>query len=134
MKRAVKFCKRGGYFLKSDIEKFFASMDHAVLKNMLVKKIKDERLLELLFVIVDHPYPGQNAGKGVPIGNLTSQWFANLYLDALDHLVTQLGRGSKRRAGLSGAAAGATTPGIAVLRIATGTRRAIATRIWVSAS
>lgn len=44
---------------------------------------------DLLETIVRHPVPKAARGKGLPIGNLTSQWFANLYLDGLDHLVKE---------------------------------------------
>jgi hypothetical protein len=74
-----------GYFLKADVRKFFESVDHGVLKNLLAGKIKDRRLLNLTGLIIDKPVPGYMPGKGLAIGNLTSQWFANFYLDPLDH-------------------------------------------------
>ena len=85
--RLQAFTKSSRYFLKMDVEKFFDSIDHAILKRMLERKIKDRDLLGLLFLIIDHPMPDQNPGKGVPIGNLTSQWWANGYLDMVDHFV-----------------------------------------------
>lgn len=77
----------GGYFLKCDIRKYFYSIDHAVLKRLLGRLIKDSALLNLLSTIIDHEVPGRPSGKGLPIGNLTSQYFANLYLGELDHLL-----------------------------------------------
>jgi len=81
---ARDLARRNRCFLKADVRKFFESVDHEVLKGMLAERLADRRLLALLFRIVDHPAPGCAPGKGLPIGNLTSQHFANLYLDPLD--------------------------------------------------
>ena len=90
--RVRKFLRADGYFLKTDVKKFFDSIDHGILKALLRCKIKDSRFLKLLDTIIDHPMPNQICGKGLPIGNLTSQWWANFYLDQLDHyLKDQLG-------------------------------------------
>ena len=70
-----------------DVRRYFESVDHEVLKALCRRKLKDKALLSLLDRIIDHPLPGGRPGKGVPIGNLTSQYFANLYLVELDHLV-----------------------------------------------
>ncbi|MFK7844956.1 MAG: reverse transcriptase domain-containing protein [Rhodothermales bacterium] len=85
--RAQYFARRFPVFLKCDVVKYFASVDQAVLRNLLCSKIKDRRLLALLDQIIDHPLPGSSQGKGLPIGNLTSQYFANFYLGKLDHFV-----------------------------------------------
>ncbi|MEM8485579.1 MAG: reverse transcriptase/maturase family protein [Bacteroidota bacterium] len=85
--QAQKFARRFNYYLKCDIVKYFHSIDHDVLKTMLASKIKDARLLRLLHTIIDHPLPGGRAGKGLPIGNLTSQYFANFYMGRLDHFL-----------------------------------------------
>ncbi len=87
VKRAQSFCRRNVYFLKCDIRRFFDNIDHLVLKQLLRRILKDTRLLNLLDIIIDHPLPGMEQGKGLPIGNLTSQYFANLYLGELDHQV-----------------------------------------------
>ena len=55
------------------------------MNPLLARLFKDPPLLALLNRIVDHPPPDADPGKGVPIGNLTSQHFANLYLGELDH-------------------------------------------------
>ena len=68
--------------LKCDIRKFFDSVDHSVLVRLLEGKIKDEKLLTLLKGIIDSFQ--KTPGKGMPLGNLTSQLFANIYLDPLD--------------------------------------------------
>lgn len=75
------------YFLKADVRKFFESVDHGILKSLLLRKIKDKKLLKLIEKIIDKPVPGYMPGKGLAIGNLTSQWFANFYLDPLDHYI-----------------------------------------------
>lgn len=77
--------RRYPYYLKCDISQYFASVDHQVLRRLLARRIKDRRLLALLDLIIDHPLPEHAPGKGLPIGNLTSQHFANLYLGELDH-------------------------------------------------
>jgi retron-type reverse transcriptase len=88
---AVRFafthCKSSAWFLKLDIRKYFDSIDHAVLKNQLARFIKDNDVLRLLDSIIDS-YCTQ-PGKGLPIGNLTSQFFANLYLSRLDHYILE---------------------------------------------
>jgi len=76
-----------GYVLQCDIKSFFASVDHAVLERLLARRIGDERLLALIHSLITHG--GERPGKGMPIGNLTSQLFANLYLDPLDHFVKE---------------------------------------------
>jgi len=87
VQRAQSFCRKRRYFLKTDVEKFFESIDHAVLKDLLRRKIKDPDLLRLMERIIDQPVPGYAPGKGLAIGNLTSQWWANFYLDPLDHFL-----------------------------------------------
>jgi len=89
VRRAKRFSRRHPYFLKLDIRKFFDSIDHAILKQQLRQKIKDSGLLWLLDVFIDHPVPWTESGKGIPIGNLTSQHFANFYLSGLDHYIKE---------------------------------------------
>jgi len=81
--RAFHLAKANRFFLKMDVRKYFDSIDHEVLKSALRRRIKDDRLLAVLDSIVDSYATGP--GKGIPIGNLTSQYFANHYLGALDH-------------------------------------------------
>ncbi len=85
VKRAQFFARQYPYFLKCDIRHYFESIDHHILKHLLQKMIKDAPLLAVLTRIIDHPLPGSSPNKGLPIGNLTSQHFANLYLGELDH-------------------------------------------------
>lgn len=89
--RKAKSCK---YFLKLDVRKYFDSINHSILKNFLCRIIKDSRCLALLFGVIDTYCVNQNElnvsdKKGLPIGNLTSQFFANFYLSSLDHFVLE---------------------------------------------
>jgi hypothetical protein len=77
--------RRYPFALKCDVRRFFASVDHEVLRSLLARLFKEPMLLGLLERIIDHRPPGVAPGKGLPIGNLTSQHFANLYLGELDH-------------------------------------------------
>lgn len=76
------------YFLKLDVKKFFDNINHSILKNQLKKIIKDVSCLELLYKIIDSY--SITEGLAMPIGNLTSQFFANLYLSELDHHILEL--------------------------------------------
>lgn len=89
LKRSQEFTRRYRHFLKCDISKYFESIDHARLKRLLSRIFKDSRLLALMDRIIDHGIPLAPDGLGLPIGNLTSQHFANLYLGELDHFVKE---------------------------------------------
>ena len=78
VQKAQQFSNRWPFFLKCDIRKYFQSIDHAILNTLLERITKDKRVLDLLKCIVTHPVAGHLPGKGIPIGNLTSQHFANL--------------------------------------------------------
>ena len=79
-RRVMEFVRRYKYCLKCDISKFYPSVDHDILFNIIQRKIKCSRTLELLRNIIY----SIGGGKNVPIGNYTSQWFGNLYLNELD--------------------------------------------------
>lgn len=85
--RAHSFQKTNAWFLKLDIQKYFDSIDHNTLKELLARQFKDNKLLCLFNRTIDsaHTVPG----KGLPIGNLTSQHFANFYLGHLDHFIKE---------------------------------------------
>jgi len=89
IRKAQHFLKRNFYYLKMDVEKYFERIDHSVLLSLVARKIKDKKILNLVEGIVKNndTSSGSNSGKGLPIGNLTSQFFANIYLDPLDHFV-----------------------------------------------
>jgi RNA-directed DNA polymerase len=85
--RAQQFARRHPFFLKFDIRKYFDSVDHDVLKTKLGRHFKDHALLRLFGRIIDSYAVAP--GKGVPIGSLTSQHFANFYLGSCDRFVKQ---------------------------------------------
>jgi retron-type reverse transcriptase len=102
--RYTQFARCNRYVLTCDVRKFFPSIDHQILLERLARKIKDPHVLWLAEVIVAHSnpqepvpwfFPGddlftaQERPHGLPIGNQTSQFFANVYLDALDHFVKE---------------------------------------------
>jgi len=80
------------YILKCDVKKFFDTVDHGILMSILKKRIKDGNAIWLLKEIVDSFSSEQSDifnAKGLPIGNLTSQLFANIYLNEFDQFVKQ---------------------------------------------
>ncbi len=79
----VRDRKNTKYCLKLDIKKFYPSINQSILKRKFRKIIKDRDTLDLIDLIVD------SAEQGVPIGNYTSQWFANFYLQDLDHYIKE---------------------------------------------
>lgn len=76
-----------GYILKCDVRKYFDSIDHAVLKKMVDDMGLCDRTKWLLNLIIDSYH--EQEGKGLPMGNQTSQWFALYYLNGLDRLVKE---------------------------------------------
>ena len=102
--RYQQWSKKYPYVLKMDIEQYFPSIDHDILKAKLRRCLKDRYVLALLDRIIDTApaetgragfsyFPGDDLlthterTTGLPIGNLTSQFFANLYLDAVDQFI-----------------------------------------------
>lgn len=96
------FAKQYKYVLKCDIRKFFPSIDHEILKTIIRKKIKCKATLSLMDRILDNSNPQEEhlvyfpnddiftpseRRKGLPIGNLTSQWLGNIYLNEFDHFI-----------------------------------------------
>ncbi len=77
------------WVLKCDIKKFFASIDHQTLKSILAKHIKDKDVLWLLAQVIDSFNAEGKIGVGLPLGNLTSQLLANVYLNELDQFMKQ---------------------------------------------
>ena len=75
-----------GYVLKADIKHYFATIDHKVLINILRKKINDENFIGLIKIVLDN-FETKYKGQGLPLGNYTSQFFANVYLNHLDYFV-----------------------------------------------
>lgn len=102
LQQFVTWARSSRYVLKMDIQKFFPTLDHDILKQRIRRTIKDRQVLWLCDLIIDHSnaqewvaqyFPEDDLfvplhrRRGLPIGNLTSQFFANVYLDALDHFV-----------------------------------------------
>jgi RNA-directed DNA polymerase len=72
-----------GYCLKCDIKHYFQEINHEILLEIVKIKIKDEKAINLIIKILKN----SNYQKGMPLGNLTSQFFANVYLNELDYFV-----------------------------------------------
>lgn len=83
VKKVLRDIEGTEFCLKMDITKFYPSINHDILKQLLRRKIKDERLLRLLDEIID-------SAPGVPIGNYLSQYFANFYLTYFDHWLKEV--------------------------------------------
>lgn len=104
--RAQDFARRREYVLQCDVEQFFPSIDHQILRSFLAHHIADAQVLGLIDLILASGadvfaneyhmqwFPGDDLfasarPRGLPIGNLTSQYWANVYLDRLDHFVKE---------------------------------------------
>lgn len=83
LEEAFSAINRYKYVAKLDVRKYFDNIGHTILMEQLCRLFKDSKLLQVLRDIVDS-YHVQR-GKGLPIGNLTSQYFANYYLSGIDH-------------------------------------------------
>jgi RNA-directed DNA polymerase len=83
IRQARQNAHRYGWYGKLDVRDFFASIHHTVCRRQLRRIFKDQRLLDLLDQIINtyHASPG----RGLPLGNLTSQYFANHYLTPVDY-------------------------------------------------
>jgi len=75
------------WVLKGDIKKFFASIDHVLLKKILAGYIVDKNILWLLSQIIDSFETQGKSQVGLPLGNLTSQLFINIYMNRFDQFV-----------------------------------------------
>ena len=78
-----------GYVLKCDIRKYFASIDHEILKKKLDKMIVDADVRGLLYNFIDNHETEGRPGVGLPLGNQSSQWFAIYYLDPIDRFIKE---------------------------------------------
>jgi RNA-directed DNA polymerase len=114
--RCQQYARRFGYVLQCDVRQFFPSIDHAILRSILARKIGDpgvlwlvDRILESGVGVLSEEYqmawfPGDDLWaalrhRGLPIGNLTSQFWANCYLNPFDHFVKRELRCCKQRGG-----------------------------------
>lgn len=104
IRRYQSFLRKYEFVLKCDIKSYFPSIDHGILKALIRKRIACKQTLWLIDTIIDgsNPqkpvldyFPGDDLFTprerrvGLPIGNLTSQWFGNYYLNPLDHFVKE---------------------------------------------
>lgn len=87
--RAQIFCRQYKYVLKCDIEKYFDSIDREILISIIKNKIQDSEVIDLVNKIIYSGKNGFDIKKGLPLGNLTSQFFANLYLNGFDHYIKE---------------------------------------------
>ena len=81
--RVQQLARRRPWFVKLDVRHFFETADHAVLRDLVRRLVRDRAVLALTDIIISAG--GHEPGRGLPIGNLTSQHFGNLYLSAFDH-------------------------------------------------
>jgi retron-type reverse transcriptase len=86
VRKASRNNTRVCYVLKADIRKYFQTVDQYILLSIIEKGIKDEKLLKVIKIILENHREDAH-GKGMPLGNLTSQFFANVYLNELDQYV-----------------------------------------------
>jgi retron-type reverse transcriptase len=104
LRRFTKFARSSSYILQCDIKKYFPSIDHSILKIIIRRKIKCQDTLWLIDTIINSSNPQLSAieyfpgddlltplqyHRGLPIGNLTSQFFSNVYLNGLDHFIQE---------------------------------------------
>ncbi len=104
LRRFTDFARSSSYVLQCDIKKYFPSIDHEILKLLVRNKIKCADTLWLIDTIIDNSNPQQpvieyfpgddllsplSRRRGLPIGNLSSQFFANVYLNGFDHFVLE---------------------------------------------
>ena len=106
LRRAQYYARRHRFFLKTDIVRFFPNTDQAILLDTIFRRVRDERMRDLIAVVIasgagvlaeeaTHEFfPGDDLFScirptGLPIGNLTSQFFANVLLDPVDHFVKE---------------------------------------------
>ena len=87
IEQAKVYQQKFRWFLKLDVRKYFDSIDHKVLQSLLYNRFKDSLLLKAFTEIIGSYQTMQ--GKGLPIGNLTSQYFANHYLALADHYIKE---------------------------------------------
>lgn len=77
------------YALKCDVRKFFDSVRHDIVLNVIKRKISDENIIWLVQKILQSYCANDKLGRGLPLGNATSQLFANIYLNGLDYFVKE---------------------------------------------
>jgi len=89
-RRITKNNHRTAFCLKADIKHYFEEVNHEILLAIIIRKITDENVIWLIKKIINNPtksFQGEQTITGMPLGNLTSQFFANIYLNELDYFV-----------------------------------------------
>lgn len=89
IQKSMKHCKRiwnEYYILKMDVRKYFQSINKNVLYSIILRKVKDEKLLRVIREVI-FSTDGENSETGIAIGNYTSQVFANIYLNEVDQYI-----------------------------------------------
>lgn len=81
--KTMHFVRRNKYVLQCDIRKFFPSINHDIMFDIIKRKIHDRRILNILWEIIS----SVGGTRNLPIGNLTSQWMGNVYLHVLDDFI-----------------------------------------------
>ena len=91
--KAVRYCqtqcRRYPWSLRLDIAHYFENIPHEALKKQVRRLFKGNQVLRIVDQFIEHAPQGCAQGRGIPIGNLTSQHFANMYLGQLDHAIRQ---------------------------------------------
>jgi retron-type reverse transcriptase len=105
LRRFTQFARSSKYILQCDIQKYFPSIDHEILKQQIRRKIKCADTLWLIDTIIDNSneqiaainyFPGDDLllplqrRRGLPIGNLTSQFFSNIMMNPCDHFIKEV--------------------------------------------
>ena len=88
-RRARELARRHVWYCKIDVRHYFDSIEQDKLLALVLPLFREQPVRALIERIVRHPVAGQQPGRGLPIGNLTSQWFANCYLDGFDHFAKE---------------------------------------------
>ena len=88
LRLATMYSRRNEWFLKLDIRKYFDSISHRYLKEQLLRLFKDTFVVKAFFDLIDS-YEANIPDFGLPIGSLTSQFFANHYLGVMDHYIKE---------------------------------------------
>lgn len=90
VKKALKDKENTKYCLKCDISKYYESINHDILKDKLKRKFKDKQILNFLYEIIDSiDTHWKLPDTGIPIGNFSSQYFGNFYLNDFDHWIKE---------------------------------------------
>ncbi len=88
LRKVTNNLKQNAFCLKADIKHYFEEVNHAILMSILSRRIKDNDILLLIEQILNNNvFRGGEKQKGMPLGNYTSQFFANVYLNELDYFV-----------------------------------------------